>query len=127
MTNRIVYFDIDKGNATDGDLDGAYNEAAVKESVINLLLTEPSTLIYGNRGMGCSLQKFLFSPVDNSTAISILEEVELAINKYEPRAKNLEVVIIPEPDLNTFQINVTFNVDQADREITIDELLYRLR
>lgn len=127
MSNRIVYFDLDKGTAINGDLAPAYNEDAVKESVINLLLTEPSTLIYGNRSMGCSLQKFLFAPIDTSTAIDILEEVELAINRYETRAKNLIVTVIPIPDDNTFQINVTFNVDQADREVVIDELLYRLR
>ena len=127
MSDRIVYFDIDKGVASDGDIDVAFNEDAVKESVINLLLTEPKSLIYDNRTMGCPLQQYLFEPIDISTAINILEEVELAINKYEPRAKNLEVVVIPKEDLNTFEINITFNVDQANRRIEVEELLYRLR
>lgn len=127
MTNRIVYFDIDKSGSVDNDIDVAYNEDAVKESVINLLLTEPKTMIYSNRSMGCALQQFLFEPIDVSTALNILEEVELSINKFEPRAKNLQVVVEMLEDENTFNINVTFNVDQAEREVVIDELLYRLR
>lgn len=127
MSNRIVYFDIDKGNAYGQDIAMAFNEDAVKESVINLLMTEPRSLIYGNRTMGCSLRKFLFEPIDVPTAINILEEVELSINKYEPRAKNLVVVVEPLADLNTYNINITFNVDQAETKIEIDELLYRLR
>jgi len=131
MSERLVYFDLPRdGTASTSDTTDIglrTNEEAVRESVMNIISTEPNTLIYGRRELGCPLEQYLFELIDIKTAVNILEDVTLAITKFETRAKNLFVEVIPMEDENTFEINISFSVDQSDREIVIQELLYRLR
>lgn len=108
----VYYFDFSKkGQDLLGkrDVPVLKNVQAIKESVINLLSTE-----VGERPMrpeyGTSLDRFLFEPLDEITADIISYEIEKAIGKFEPRVTNLEIYIEPDYDLETFIINISFDI-----------------
>jgi len=126
---RQIYFDFSRDGTKTSSNDVAIqeNEWAVVESVSNILINEPNTLLYKKRNIGARLQRFLFEPIDNLTAFDILEEVDIAISLYEPRAKNVEVIVTPREDLNTFEIQVTCTIDESDRSLVIEETLEKLR
>lgn len=127
--DRIIYFDLSKdGTKTStNDVELKSNESAVLESVENIILTEPKTKIYKGREFGCGLSQFLFDPIDNSTALRIFDRIELSLEKYETRMKDLYIEVIPLIDENTFKINISFKMDESERELKLETTLEKLR
>lgn len=108
----IYYFDVSK---LDRDLTGSkdiaiiFNDQALLESVMNILATEPGERIMYPE-FGCYLSQYLFEPLDMITASNIKSSIEYAINKFEPRVNNLLVNVVANEDLNTFNIDIIFNM-----------------
>ena len=127
--NKVLYFDIAKDGTKTvlNDVDFLDNELAVVESVTNILITEPKSKVYNNRGFGAHLDQFLFEPIDVLTANSILDELENDIEDNEPRAKDVEIEITPKEDENTFIIDIRFYIDQSDRQIQLLTTLEKVR
>lgn len=121
VTNdQIYYFDISKiGRDFTGtkDISILYNEQSLLEAITNILATEPGERVM-NPEFGCSLSKYLFEPIDYITAGDIQTEIIYAINKFETRIENLVVNINPLEDLNTFEIEVIFNMKIKNPEDT---------
>lgn len=61
-----------------------YNVDAIKQSLNNILTTRKGTKIF-NADFGSNLDKYLFEIMDETTAFGILNEVIIAVNKWEPR------------------------------------------
>lgn len=129
ITTRLVYFDLARSATKTAlnDLELKENEEVVLESIANILETEPSGKIYKKRTYGTKLDQFLFEPVDTSTGIRIMEQVEFAIAKNEPRAQNVVVKIVLLHDENTFEINVSFETDVSERALTLQTTLKKIR
>lgn len=129
MTDRQIYFDFSKDTTftVNQDLTIQENEWSVVESLDNILLTEPSSMVYKKRKNGAQLQRFLFEPIDSVTGFDILEEVEEAISLYEPRAKEVEVIVTPLVDENTFKIDISCKIDESDRVLVLSNTLEKLR
>ena len=111
-TSEIYYYDISKiGRDFTGtkDISILFNEQSLLEAITNILATEPGERIM-KPDFGCNLTKYLFEPVDYITAANIRNEIMYAINKFEPRVDNLVVNVNPLEDLNTFEIEVIFNM-----------------
>ncbi len=129
MTDRQIYFDFSKTSpfTSTNDLTLQENEWSVVESLDNILTNEPGTLVYKKRNDGARLQQFLFDPIDSVTGYNILEEVENAISLFEPRAKNVEVIVTPLVDENTFRIDISCKIDESDRVLVLSNTLEKLR
>ena len=126
---NIIYHDLDKRASITSANDIAMldNELAVLESVENILTSEPRSMIYNKRNVGCNLQQYLFEPIDTATAVDILEEIERAILRYENRIRNLKVVITPLPDENTFNINIHCIIPESNKPLILSTTLEKLR
>lgn len=123
------YLDLakDKSKTSTNDVATKLNEDAVLESIRNILDIQPRSRVYKQRRFGANLDLFLFDPIDNETALRMLEQIEQAIGENEPRANNLIVEITPLFDENTFRIRVSFFIDESDRELVLEDTLKRIR
>jgi phage baseplate assembly protein W len=91
------------------DLPVLINERAIMRSIRNLVQTIPTERFF-NPTLGSNVRKSLFEFVDYATASTIQDQIIEVINNYEPRVDNVIVQVDPIPDLNEFEITVTFNI-----------------
>lgn len=108
-----------KPHPVTGDLTTIKDEAAIKQAIINLLLTVPGERLFDSK-IGSSLNDLLFEQLDYATASLINTEVENTLRNYEPRINVLSVVTEPNFDSNGFDIELVFEVigrEDIPREI----------
>ena len=79
----------------------------------NLVETIPTERFF-NSTIGSDVRKSLFDFVDYSTAAVIQDQIITTIENYEPRVENLQVEVDPQPDANTFDVTVTFDIIGQD-------------
>lgn len=85
------------------------NANAIIRSIRNLVETI-NTERFFNSTLGSQVRKSLFEFVDYGTASTIHDQILEVINNYEPRVANVIVQVDPLPDLNQFEITVTFDI-----------------
>lgn len=85
------------------------NANAIIRSIRNLVETI-NTERFFNSTLGSQVRKSLFEFVDYGTASAIHDQILEVINNYEPRVANVIVQVDPLPDLNQFEITVTFDI-----------------
>jgi phage baseplate assembly protein W len=77
-------------NPLSGDVRPVIDEAAVKNSLLNLIRTpvgtRPSNLDYGSR-----VEEYLFAQADPETEAELNEEVASSIERFEPRVMVVSV------------------------------------
>ena len=95
------------------DLPIIKNERAIARSVRNLVETIPTERFF-NSLIGSDVRKSLFDFVDFSTAAVIQDQIITTIENYEPRVENHQVEVDPQPDANTFDVTVTFDIIGQD-------------
>ena len=91
------------------DLPILKNENAIRRSVRNLVETQLSERFF-NSDLGSQVRSSLFDFVDYGTAANIQLQVETVIANFEPRVENTQVLVTPQPDLNSFEITVIFDI-----------------
>jgi len=85
------------------------NEAAIRRSVRNIVQTIPTEKFF-NSIFGSDVRGSLFEFVDFGTASVISDQIQISINNFEPRVDNLQVEVLPRPDLNAFDVTVIFDI-----------------
>ena len=91
------------------DLPILKNENAIKASVRNLVQTIPTERFF-NPVLGSEVRDSLFEFVDFGTASVIEEQILTTLNNFEPRIDNVSVEVFPRPNLNEFEVTVSFNI-----------------
>ena len=91
------------------DLTILKNENAIKRSVRNLVQTIPTERFF-NSAIGSEVRNSLFDFVDFGTASVIQNQIEIALENFEPRIDNVTVEVLPRPDMNEFEITVFFDI-----------------
>ena len=114
-----------KNKVTD-DLLVKKEDAAVKQAILNLLLTQKGERIY-DREYGSDLKSHLFEPLDFGTAGTIKDEIVRTLTNYEPRVTIDECVVEPNMESNGFDVQLDFRVlSRADvPQISIEFFLNR--
>lgn len=87
--------------------------SAIARLVRNLVETIPTERFF-NPDLGSEVRNTLFDFCDYGTASIIAEQIEETVLNYEPRAENLNVVVLPKPDDNTFEVTVAFDIVGQD-------------
>ena len=95
------------------DLPVLVNERAIARSVRNLVETIPTERFF-NPDLGSEVRNTLFDFCDFGTASIIAEQIEETLLNYEPRAENLNIVVLPRPDDNTFEVTIAFDIVGQD-------------
>lgn len=102
------------------------NEHAVIRSIKNLILTDQGERLY-QPGIGSNIKRMLFEPMIESTAEIISQYIQEAIEVYEPRAKVLEISVLPDYNNNLYSVTLTFMIINKEDPITVNITLDRVR
>ena len=60
--------------------------------------------------LGSDVRDSLFEFVDFGTASVIQDQILVAIENFEPRVNNVSVEVDPQPDMNSFDVTVVFDI-----------------
>jgi phage baseplate assembly protein W len=108
------------------DLALVKDEDAVKQSIRNLVLTDPGErLMQPNIGGG--IRGLLFENITAGTLNLIESRVKTTIETYEPRAVLIAVTASSRYDDNQVNVVVEFYVRNSDIPVTLDLILTRVR
>ena len=91
------------------DLQILKNENAIRRSVRNIVETIPTERFF-NSLLGSDVRDSLFEFVDFGTASVIQSQILVAIENFEPRIDNVVVEVDPQPDQNSFNVTVIFDI-----------------
>ncbi len=91
------------------DLQILKNENAIRRSVRNIVETIPTERFF-NSLLGSDVRDSLFEFVDFGTASVIQDQILVAIENFEPRVNNVSVEVDPQPDMNSFDVTVVFDI-----------------
>tara|TARA_X000001382_G_scaffold87034_2_gene62053 strand:+ start:1555 stop:1998 length:444 start_codon:yes stop_codon:yes gene_type:complete len=124
-----TYKDIDltfTNKADSGEIFKKEESAAVKQAVKNLIMTN-----FGEKPFlpqfGGDLRSMLFDLADEETEEEIEESIISAINVHEPRARTLNVRASSNPDRNSIDVKITFQVINTQEKVSLSIVLARLR
>ena len=91
------------------DLKIIKNETAISRSVRNIVQTIPTEKFFDSL-FGSDVYKSLFDFVDFGTASTIQGQIEISLHNFEPRIENVVVEVDPQPDNNTFNCTVIYDI-----------------
>jgi len=91
------------------DLQIIKNENAIRRSVRNIVETIPTERFF-NSSFGSDVRGSLFDFVDFGTASVIQRQISIAIENFEPRVDNVNVDVNPQPDQNSFEVTIFFDI-----------------
>jgi phage baseplate assembly protein W len=98
-----------KVNNTGGMFARNFNEEAIKDGLIQLLMTQR-----GERPMrydyGTTLRASVFAPLDSQTVSELRNSIQTAIQKYEPRVVIRELNVVPVTDNSQINVELVFSV-----------------
>ena len=108
-----------------GDFSRVTNLQVILTSWNRILLT-PRRSYQWDPDFGSDLHKMVFEPADSETAAKIKEEVTSRLEMYDDRATVSDVDVSFLSNLKGFNliINVEYEGERAELEVTIDESLY---
>jgi phage baseplate assembly protein W len=100
-------------SALNNDVIALKNENAIARSIRNLVLTLPGEKPF-DQNIGSNISKAIFENMDNLSARTIEQEIEITINNYEPRVRLLDVVVKPNFDNNEFNVTIQYEIIGID-------------
>lgn len=126
---RELYADFRKdllSNPVNFDLARKTNEEAVKESILNLVLTNRGERFF-QPNLGCDVKHMLFEHISDFNSITIEEMIKETIEKYEPRANVIGVKAYSDQPGNAVKLSITFNTSNSEDDIVLTTTLTRVR
>lgn len=124
-----IYSDIDLTfdvNPITGDISKKYDVNSVKQSLKTLILTQFYERPFQPK-LGSPVYKMLFENIDIISANALKLQIELMINKYEPRVRSQSVDVEPLYDQNAFNVSIYFYVVGILDPINFSTILKRSR
>ena len=100
-------------NPLNSDLIALKNVTAISRSLRNIVLTVPGEKFFNER-FGSRVSESLFENIDSITGNIIEGEIRTSINNYEPRVRLLKVQADPNPDSNSFDVIINYQIIGAD-------------
>ena len=91
------------------DLPIIANERAIVRSVRNLVETIPTERFFDS-SLGTSVRELLFDNFVGSSVMIIEDMIRTTIQNYEPRVGEIGVEVNAQPDDNTFEVKVIFDI-----------------
>jgi phage baseplate assembly protein W len=102
-----------KVNPLNDDLIAIKNETAIARSVRNIIMTIPGERFF-QPSFGSSVNRILFSNMDEISASNLEDEIGNSIRNYEPRVKLRSIKVSPNFDNNSFDTTITYDIIGAD-------------
>jgi phage baseplate assembly protein W len=107
--SRPPVISADSRDRVSRDLRVDYDIDAIKNSLYNIFTTSPGGKILNPR-FGCRLEDYLFEAITVNNAQTLGNKILAAVSTFEPRVEVLKVEVTPDPDLNTYKVNVIYKI-----------------
>ena len=91
------------------DLKVLKDEDAIRRSIRNIVQTIPTEKFFDSL-FGSDVRSSLFGFIDFGTASTIRSQIEIAIDNFEPRVENVDVLVNPQADQNSFEVTIIFDI-----------------
>jgi len=114
------YADIDFGfraNPITGDISLKRDVEAVKQSVVNILSTNRGERPF-DPDFGANIRNQLFENFDPIVKQLIDDDIRSALRNYEPRVRVLNVNVNAQPDRNSIDITIEFQIQSPEQTVT---------
>ena len=108
------------------DITKKVDEEAVKASIRNLIQTKNYERPF-HPEIGCQIYSLLFENFSSVTRQVMKKTIIDVIDKFEPRAKLVDVRIGENVDNNSIDVDVVFKLINTDRPITLRTAITRVR
>lgn len=116
-----------KPHPVTGDLISVKDESAIKQSIVNLLLTNKGERFFEPE-IGASISELLFEPLDYGVAALIQTKIRDTLTQYEPRINILDIRAEPDEINNGFEVELIFEViGREDIPTNVNFFLERTR
>ena len=116
-----------KPHPVTGDLIVKKDDAAIKQAVINLLLTTKGERPF-QPDLGSNLRNLLFENLDVATAAEIGDDIRQTLDQYEPRITVTGLEVDANFDDNGFDVALEFEIiGREDFPVAIEFFLERTR
>jgi len=102
------------------------DEDAVKQSIKNLILTDPGERLM-QPYIGGGIRALLFENITPGTLKVIESRCADTIKIYEPRAEIIDITASSQYDDNKVNVNIRFYIKNVDKPISLDLILERIR
>jgi hypothetical protein len=110
-----------------GDLISVKDDNAIKQSIVNLLLTNKGERFFEPE-IGASISELLFEPLDYGVAALIQTKIRDTLTQYEPRINILDIRAEPDEINNGFEVELIFEViGREDIPTNVNFFLERTR
>jgi hypothetical protein len=100
-------------NKITNDLLVKKEDAAVKQAVVNILMTNKGERLFDPE-YGSNVPSYLFDQLDYGTAANIQDAIRECLMNYEPRIRINSLDVIPDFDQNGFEVQLAFKVIGRD-------------
>lgn len=127
--NTRTFSDVDLNfiaHPSTGDIAKKYDEAAIKQSIKNLVLTANYERPF-HPEIGSQVRKLLFDPASPLTKNMLDAEISNVIQNFEPRVVLISAESNFDLDNNNVIVNIIFRIINTTRPISIDIILQRTR
>jgi phage baseplate assembly protein W len=125
----VLYSDFRKDLAkspVSNDIAVLKDEDSVKESIKNLILTDPGERLM-QPFIGGGIRALLFENITPAVIKIIEDRVRTTIEIYEPRAELIDVTVSSNIDDNQVGVTVRFYVQSQQQPIILNVILERIR
>ncbi len=130
MAATLSFKDINinfKKHPVTGDLVVSKDASAIKQAIVNLLLTNKGERPF-NPDYGSNIRSYLFEPLDYGTAAQIEQSIRSTLAKFEPRIEVIDIQTYPNYDSNSFSVDMTYEIiGSDDPPIAVQLVLNRTR
>ena len=130
MDNFQTFKDLNitfKPHPVTGDLIIKKDDAAIKQSVVNLLLTSKGERPF-QPNLGSDIRNLLFEPLDAATAGQISRNIRDVLLNYEPRIRILDIEVLANYEQNGFDVGLEFEIiGREDFPVALEFFLERTR
>jgi phage baseplate assembly protein W len=108
------------------DVARAKNDAAIKRSVRNLVLTNVTERLF-QPAIGGNINKVLFEPNDIIASEELKYQISEVIRNNEPRVSLIQVQTVFNPNGNDISVSIIFAIINSQVIQTVDLILRRVR
>lgn len=115
-----------KKHPNSDDLVVIKDDAAIKQAIKNLLLTNVGERPF-QPALGSKIPRLLFEPLDYLSSSLIKDEIKRVIGTYEPRVELIRVDCEPNADEDGYDVDFDVRILGRDNVITLELFLERTR
>ena len=106
------------------DVSQVSNDNAIKQSLRNLVMTQPGEKLFQPQ-IGSGVRQLLFEPMDGFTADAIRDDILNTVGQHEPRITINNLAVVEQYDANQFNVTIDYNIVGQPLVETVSFILKR--